>query len=111
MRILAPSQHKKCDKCEAFKGYLRKIVDPSEKQKLVDAYRAHVQETMEDKFVRRRGAKCSEESASANYKCVEKTMLWMTIDGMDQAKYKLPRNQFHFQVLIASTVFELKCFN
>ena len=93
LRILPPCAHAKCTECEKFKLYLKKLSDPDDHEKLKQLYRQHVADNLGDRRVATRGENLSKESTARLPVIPEgQTCLNMNVDGMDMAKFCVPRN-------------------
>ena len=71
---------------------MRGIALPEEKEKLMGLYRTHLTEIMSDRHVRKLGGEASSMSTDARTMMhMQHSGLWLTVDAMDNAKFKCPR--------------------
>ncbi len=88
-------QHGKCAQCEVLKKKLKDSATDEETKRLRGQYRIHVEQISADRVVYSRFRSMSEEATAVD--SVGKieddhSVLSIVADGMDQSKFKLPRN-------------------
>ena len=93
LRIRGVAQHAACTDCERFKTYLRSASNSAQRRQLKEEYSRHIADVKLDRLVQSRIVQASEASLARGAKQDEKSCLSVTIDGMDQAMFRIPRNQ------------------
>ena len=82
LKFRLEGQHSKCTECEKFKQYIRIAQSAAEKQMIRQNYSQHIQGMLEDRKV----------DAVLIQRATDYDLLNLTIDSMDCAKWKCPRN-------------------
>ena len=85
-------QGKRCRKCAKLDEERLQAVTADEKHQLAMAKQAHIEEVKADRQVSTRGTHIAERDAANPTSDGYNQVLKVTIDGMDQAKFKCPRN-------------------
>ena len=85
-------QGKRCKVCARISEERVRATTLQEKADIIDEKSAHVQEVMADRNVSSRGARMAERDAQSPTPDGQGQVLKVVIDGMDQAKFKCPRN-------------------
>ena len=85
-------QGKRCRECALLDAEYAQATEAHEKQALAERKQRHVDEIAADRTVNVRGNLLSEKSAKKPSKDGVEQVLKITIDGMDQAKFRCPRN-------------------
>ena len=83
-------QHARCDTCAKLTKLRREYPDPQERNIASEAYKQHLNQMFDDRRLDARLTHLSELSTSGS--CSVSSILHVRIDGMDQAKFKCPRN-------------------
>lgn len=81
--------HSKCPDCEHFKELNRRATAASDQGAVLAAYRLHLASQAADRTV---AAQLAHNSRRAMLGETTSAALYMTMDGMDQAKFRVPRN-------------------
>ena len=81
--------HSKCPDCEHFKELNRRATAASDQSSILEAYRQHLASQAKDRAV---AAQIAHKSRRAMLGEAPDSVLYLTIDGMDQAKFRVPRN-------------------
>ena len=83
--------HDRCEKCADFCKQRREHPDPEERAKAHRGFQQHMQQMIDDRRVDCRLTRLSEMSCS-DEAATSEGLLHVRIDGMDQAKFRCPRN-------------------
>eukprot|EP00959_Pyramimonas_sp_CCMP1952_P207417 4339018-Pyramimonas_sp.AAC.1 len=83
-------QHDRCDTCVELTKWRREHPDAQQRKAADTAYRAHLNRMFDDRRLDARLSHLSELSCSATSSI--SSVLHIRIDGMDQSKFKVPRN-------------------
>ena len=83
-------QHARCTTCATLSKLRREHPDPDEREAAAKAYDAHLNRMFNDRRVDMRLTRLSELSTSTTSSFAG--CLHVRIDGMDQSKFKCPRN-------------------
>ena len=100
LRIRKENQHSRCATCAELSERRKKATTPEMKAEVQLAHKQHVDKVMADRRIGERGNHRSEMSARYPQSQGEGQVLKITVDGMDQAKFRAPRN------LVSSKAFE-----
>lgn len=93
LRIRNHGMHAKCNACERFKELRRQATSASDSKIITKAYHEHIREQYYDRTVDQRLCAMSEEAVKGIIPLEsERSILSCCIDGMDQAKFRCPRN-------------------
>ncbi len=84
------AQHARCDTCAELSKARKEHPDKAEREKAGRKYKAHLNLMFDDRRLDMRLTFLSELSTSPS--CSFQGLLHVRIDGMDQAKFKCPRN-------------------
>ena len=94
LKIRAEGQHAKCTACERLKAYRKQVSAPADCKRVAEEYAQHLGEVFRDREVDQRlcvkAAICF--GAARGICSQEDSLLSITIDGMDAAKFRCPRN-------------------
>ena len=95
----AKGQHANCDACVNFKVQLRRAKDPRERWKVMEAYMRHLLDNTLDRQVDSNYVSMSMSLRSMLAgghllldMSTSSSLVAMYVDGMDQAKFRTPRN-------------------
>ena len=90
-------QHAKCNACEKFRGYARQCSSASDKALVKQAYKEHLAIMMRDRAADAKWRELARSSVNTGLAGTDDATSWlvMVVDGMDMAKFKLPRNVNH----------------
>ena len=91
LRIRSTAQHAKCATCQRLKQELKQATTTAAKNVVAVDYKKHLEEQFADRAVDQRLNLLSEQSTMAGCQLPSR-VLKVDIDGMDQAKYRCPRN-------------------
>ena len=86
------AQHARCDTCARLTKAARVACTASDRKAAEEGIRAHRLRNFADRAVDFRLSQLSEASTTAEAKVKESRVLHIRIDGMDQAKFRCPRN-------------------
>ena len=86
------TQHARCYVCSAIAKEKTLALDWADRQECVEAHRQHLEVVFADRKVSARIQRLSEEYFHSGNISAEEGVGYLLIDGMDQAKYKTPRN-------------------
>ena len=89
--FLKPTEHSKCPDCEHFKELNRRATARSDQVAILKSYRLHLAAQYSDRSVAAQLSLRSRASARGEVP-LEESLLVMCMDGMDQAKFRVPRN-------------------
>ena len=96
VRFRHESQHSLCTECCRFKEYQRSTVSRADAELVANAYMRHLKGVMDDRRLDQQWRELGKNSVTfgdgATLNEGNSTWLTMTIDGMDCAKFKIPRN-------------------
>ena len=92
LKIRDRGQHARCTLCAEISEALSKTNDPQQRSDLVETRERHLASMFSDRDVEMRIARLSEASCSSSRGSTSGRVLKIDIDGMDQAKFKSPRN-------------------
>ena len=92
LKIRNQGQHARCATCAKLSEERKKATDPETKDEVTRRHNDHVSKVMADRSVATRGAHLSEEAARKLTGDGANQVLKITVDGMDQAKFRCPRN-------------------
>ena len=92
IRIIPVRTHGRCAICAELDEFSRKAITEEERLKYQEDKANHIKDIKADREVATRGAAMSEDAVAHPSGDGYGQVLRMTIDGMDQAKFKLPRN-------------------
>ena len=94
LKIRVEGQHSKCTACEKFKAYRKQVTVASDCKRVSEEYTSHLKDVQRDREVDRRlcvrAAICS--GALTGMCSEEDSLLSISIDAMDAAKFRVPRN-------------------
>ena len=85
-------QGKRCKICAKFDEERAQATTEEERVTIAQAKRTHIDEVLADRAVVDRAIKISEKDAANPTGDGHNQLLTITIDGMDQAKFRVPRN-------------------
>ena len=85
-------QGKRCKECARLDEMRLQAVDDAEKAAVAEKKQQHIDEVMADRCLNVRGNYFSELDAKSPSGDGYGQLLKLTVDGMDQAKFKCPRN-------------------
>ena len=91
VKVRGESQHARCDECSIISRQRSIAQTQDEKDALAERHRLHLQEVFADRAVDERNSNISHESCCLR-SVVPSRLIKIDLDGMDQAKFKLPRN-------------------
>lgn len=94
LKFRGESQHAHCTECEKLKQYRRVAFSKADAERVAQAYRQHLSEMIMDRQVDARINAHAAQCMNGIVKDEEGkgSLLSCTIDSMDTAKFKLPRN-------------------
>ena len=96
VRFRHESQHSLCTDCCRLKEYQRSAVSRADAEVVAQAYMRHLKGVMDDRRLDQQWRELGKNSVTfgdgATLNEGNSTWLTMTIDGMDCAKFKVPRN-------------------
>ncbi|CAJ1443835.1 unnamed protein product [Effrenium voratum] len=94
LRIRKSAQHARCQSCVLYSEYRAKARSEEVKESIQKAYTKHLAGVFADRDLGRRMALQSEQSNQLSSPLPHsKRTLYVCLDGMDQAKFKLPRHK------------------
>jgi len=89
--FLKPGDHSKCPDCEHFKELNRRSTARSDQDTILKAYRQHLAAQYADRAVAARLSLRGRASVHGDLP-LDESLLVLCMDGMDQAKFRAPRN-------------------
>ena len=92
MQFRTLGQGKRCKICAELDELIRKAVDPDEREEYEKKKDQHIAGVMLDRDSHTRQNMMSSLHAGKKSVSGEMQMMKLVIDGMDQAKYRVPRN-------------------
>ena len=102
------SQHSKCPDCEHFKELNRRSTSFSDQAQVLQAYRLHLAAQYRDRNQAALLAHHSRQSFAGERPVSDSTM-YMCMDGMDQAKFRVPRNTSQSKDLVGRQRPQIHC--
>ncbi len=87
----AKSTQSKCPECERYKELRRSVVSPTDVAKVVESYRTHLQAQYEDRAIDSRISAMAAQAARGVVRD-QVSIMSCCLDGMDQSKFRVPRN-------------------
>ena len=95
IKVRSASQHARCSTCAKLDCALSKATGKEEKMALRQQKADHLRSMLADRHLERRLDMMSEESTKKDSMQGGGRLLKIDIDGMDQAKWRCPRNLIH----------------
>lgn len=94
LKIRTVGQHSKCNACEKFKEYRRKVSSKSDSDRIATEYSCHLSDVMKDRQLDERMCTRARITAGTLTGSVtpSESLLSIVIDAMDGAKFRCPRN-------------------
>ena len=92
LKIRNAGQHGRCQRCAELTAARQAAIDDETKARVREEHAAHVNAVMADRAVSNRASAMSEHAARHLPHDGNNQIIKLTIDGMDQAKFKCPRN-------------------
>ena len=92
IKINPISHHARCSVCAELDERKKLAVDEAERAQLLEDKDNHVKDIKADRAVGARGQSLSEAAAASPSMDGHQQLLKLVVDGMDQAKFKVPRN-------------------
>ena len=92
IKIMPVRTHARCNRCAELDEYKKKVITDAERLQYQVEKDNHIKDIKADRAVSMRGNRLSEEASLNPTTDGHQQLLKITIDGMDQAKFKLPRN-------------------
>ena len=94
LKIRNEGQHSKCSLCERFKAYRKQCSAPADSKKVSEEYASHLEAVMQDRAADQRLCAAAQLAAGSltGVPSSENSLLSITIDAMDAAKFRCPRN-------------------
>ena len=91
LKIRAEGQHSKCNDCAKLKAWRRQCISKEDCDLVQKQLQEHIASMKEDRRVDGVINSQAQQSAKGEVADPDKTVLSLTIDGMDSAKFKIPR--------------------
>ena len=94
LKIRNEGQHSKCSLCKRFKAYCKQCSAPADSKKVSEEYASHLEAVMQDRAADQRLCAAAQVAAGSltGVPSSEHSLLSITIDAMDAAKFRCPRN-------------------
>ena len=94
LKIRAEGHHSKCTACEKFKAYRKQVTAPSDCKRVAEEYTSHLKDVLKDRETDRRLCVTAQITCGTVPGVVseESSLLSISIDAMDAAKFRCPRN-------------------
>ena len=92
IKIMPVRKHARCTLCAELDEFRKKANTEAERLQYQEDKSNHIKDIKADRSISTRGNKLSEEAVANPSTDGHQQVLRVTIDGMDQAKFKLPRN-------------------
>jgi hypothetical protein len=94
LRVRDKLQHGRCEDCAMYTEFRKKATSTQSRQEIMDAYLKHLKGIFADRTIYARAVSVSETCTSkwAGVQSESNSLLSMCIDGMDQSKFRIPRN-------------------
>ena len=94
LKVRREGQHSKCNHCEKFKAYRRQVTHPTDVEQVIKEYGTHLQAVMADRTEDHRLNQLAQISVGTVPGTIKPTesLLSISLDAMDAAKFRIPRN-------------------
>ena len=115
IRFRGEKQHATCTECGRFKAWQREAASATDSEMVAKAYMAHLKGVMDDRRIDAQWRELGRNSVAfghgASLHESGDTWLTLTVDGMDCAKFKCPRNVSSTKEFSVTWHALLFCFN